>query len=124
MKPVRFSRRVHNRYGRPHEHGEMTKVEVKYADELEILKRQDEIVTWWFERFKFKLAGGCFYTPDFGVFLLDGTIEFIDVKGTGPVDDKSIVKAKMAAELFFPFPFSILQEIPKKAGGGWKKRTF
>lgn len=124
MNGFRFKTRAHNRYGKRHTPGEMTRVELKYADALEARKLAGEIVAWGFEKFKFRLADGCFYTPDFHVLHNDGSLEFIDTKGTGPVDDKSIVKGKVAAQEFWMFTFVMLQQQTKKQGGGWARREF
>jgi hypothetical protein len=56
--------------------------------------------------------------------MFDGTMEFIDCKGSGPMDDKSRVKVKCAAEKFPQFLFAIEQRQTKKNGGGWKREEF
>lgn len=124
MNGFRFKTKAHNRYGKRHTPGEMTRAELRYADELEQRREAGTITAWGFEKFKFRLADGCFYTPDFHVVHNDGSMEFVDVKGTGPVDDKSIVKAKVAAEEFWMFLFVMEQQQTKKNGGSWKRREF
>jgi hypothetical protein len=68
-----------------------------------------------------QLAKLCGYSPDFMVLYPDGRIEFLDVKGTGIIDDKSIVKIKCAAEKFYAFDFAMIIELRKKDGGGYKR---
>lgn len=70
------------------------------------------------------LAKLCTYTPDFAIWLADGSMEFVDCKGSGPMDDKSRVKMKCAAEKFPQFLFAIEQRQTKKNGGGWKREEF
>ncbi len=122
----RFARfnRDNTKYGKRHTPGVMNQTESAYADTLQALKLTGEIIDWKFEGVKFRLADLCFYTPDFAVFYADGVMEFVDAKGGGPMDDKSIVKAKVAAEQFPFFRFVIEQRLPKKLGGGWKRTEF
>ena len=124
MRPQRFMRGNTTRYGGRRKPGEMTKAEQAYADQLEARKIASEIIRWDFEAMTFKLADGCRYTPDFAVWLANGEMELIDVKGTGPVDDKSIVKAKVAAERFPMFRFVMERQRPKKDGGGWHRQEY
>lgn len=104
------------KYGKRHIPGEMNQTESRYAELLEARKLRSEIISWDFESITLKLADGCRYTPDFAVWNADGTIELVDVKGAGPVDPKSRVKIKVAAERFPQFCFVMAQERPKKAG--------
>jgi hypothetical protein len=98
----------------------MNVTEAAYAEILQDRKLAGEIVEWMFEPIAFRLTGDrCTFTPDFGVMLPDGTMEFIDVKGAGPIDDKSIVKIKVAAEKFWMFKFRQEKRQTKKDGGGW-----
>ena len=115
---------VGHRYGKRHIPGVMNKTEERYAEILQGRKLIGEVIEWHFEATTFKLADGLRYTPDFSVFLADGTVEYIDSKGTGPIDDKSIAKIKMAAERFFFFTFCMDVEQTKKNGGGFKRRVF
>jgi hypothetical protein len=124
MSPVKFRARDNSKYGKRHTPGVMNQTEAAYAEGLEARKLAGEIIGWEFEAVTFKLADGCRYTPDFFVTLTDGTMECIDAKGGGPMDDKSIVKVKCAAEKFHQFRFAIEQRLPKKLGGGWKRREF
>lgn len=120
----RFVKHDNTRYGKRHVPGVMNATEQSYADGLEFRRLAGEIITWVFEAVTFKLAADCRYTPDFAVWLADGTMEFIDAKGGGPMDEKSRVKVKFAAEKFPQFVFVIEQKLAKKAGGGWKREVF
>jgi hypothetical protein len=112
---ARFSR-DNSKYGKRHKPGEMNQTESVYAEMLQARKLAGEVIDWQFEALKFRLADLCFYTPDFSVFLSDGTFEFVDAKGGGPMDDKSIVKVKVAAERFPYFRFVIEKRLPRKLG--------
>jgi hypothetical protein len=120
----RFTRRDNTRYGKRHVPGVMNKTESEYADLLEVRKIKGDIIRFDFESMTFKLAKDCRYTPDFSVWMADGSMQFIDCKGAGPMDEKSRVKAKVAAELFPQFVFVIEQKQAKKNGGGWVQQVF
>jgi hypothetical protein len=120
----RFVRRDNTRYGKRHVPGQMNQTEAAYAETLLLRKMASEIIDWQFEAITFKLAPDCRYTPDFAIWMADGTMEFVDVKGSGPMDEKSRVKAKVAAERYPMFVFVIEQKKAKKDGGGWKREVF
>lgn len=119
---MRFGDRT--KYGKRHKPGVMNGTESAYAELLQLRKEAGEVIDWQFEAVTFKLADDCRYTPDFKVLLSDHTVEFIDAKGGGPMDEKSRVKAKCAAEKFPEFVFVIEQKLAKKNGGGWKREEF
>ena len=116
--------RDRTKYGKRHIPGQMNGTETAYSELLQIRKLAGEVIDWQFEAVTFKLAADCRYTPDFKVLLADYTIEFIDVKGGGPMDEKSRVKVKCAAEKFPEFSFAIEQKQGSKNGGGWKREVF
>lgn len=102
--------------------GQMNKLEAEYAAAvLEPRKQAGEILEYWFEKFTFKLADDCRYTPDFVVQLASGEMECHETKGYWQEDAK--VKIRVAAELF-PFRFVAIQKLPKKDGGEWKHQEF
>lgn len=104
------------------EAGKMNNLEARYAAQvLEPMKRSGEIIEYWFERFTFKIAQDCRYTPDFVLLKADGLLECHETKGF--FEDDALVKIKVAADLF-PFRFVAIQMIAKKHGGGWKEREF
>lgn len=112
------------KYGKRHKPGEMNATETKYAESLQARKLAGEIEAWRFEAVTFKLADDCRYTPDFEVYRVDGSIEYVDVKGGGPIDPKSRVKIKVAAEKWPWFSWVMEQLQSKKNGGGWKREVF
>jgi hypothetical protein len=120
-KFARFNR-DRTKYGKRHVAGEMNRTESSYAETLFALKLTGEIIDWKFESIKLQIAKNCLYIPDFLVFYADCTIELVDVKGAGPIDPKSIVKIKCAAEQFPFFHFAIERRLPK--GGGWKRTEY
>ena len=124
-KKSRFKgKRDASKYGKRHKPGVMNKTEEYYAELLEQRKLAGEIIAWWFESVTFKLADDTRYTPDFTVLLADCTMEFVDSKGGGPIDPKSLVKIKCAAEKFYQFKFVIEQKQSKKLGGNWKRTEY
>jgi len=78
--------------------GVMNRTEEAYANHLEKLKSQGEILWFKFEGMKFRLADNTFYTPDFCVMRANGEIEAHEVKGFWL--DKARVKIKVAADQF------------------------
>ncbi len=113
-----------SKYGKRHKPGVMNQTEIAYAETLEQRKIAGEIEQWHFESVTFKIAENCRYSPDFDVLLTSGEMEFVDAKGGGPIDEKSIVKIKCAAEKFPQFRFVMEQKQSKKNGGGWHRREF
>ena len=99
----------------------MNSTEKAYAAHLDDRKLAGEVLAYWFEGVKFKLADKTFYTPDFLVMLADNTLEVHEVKGFW--EDDARVKIKVAANMF-PFKFVGVQRLPKKHGGGWKVEEF
>lgn len=102
-----------------------SKTELRYArDELEPRKRSGELVNFYHQPLKFRLADLTYYTPDYMCVAADMTISFIEVKGRkgdGPwCEEDAKVKIKVAAELY-PFVFRMVW--PMK-GGGWSRRDY
>lgn len=124
VRPTRFMRGDNTKYGKRHVPGQMNKTEQAYAAMLDERKATGEVIRWEFESMTFKLAHDCRYTPDFAIWLSDGSMELVDCKGGGPMDDKSRVKARVAAEKFPMFRFVIEQKQAVKSGGGWKREEF
>jgi hypothetical protein len=101
--------------------GEMNGTEAEYYHYLELLKRAGEILWYKFEGIKFRLADGCFYTPDFVVLLKNGEMEAHEVKGFWTDDAR--VKIKVAASTY-PFRFIAIKKQSKRDGGGWQIEEF
>lgn len=91
----------------------MNKLEASYALHLEERKLAGDVLSFFFESVKFRLADKTFYTPDFLVMRGDGQIEVHEVKGFW--EDDARVKIKVAAETF-PFRFLAI----KKGRMGWE----
>lgn len=101
-----------------HRAGRMNKTEAAYSDHLEYLKKCGDVIAFYFEAIKFRLAEKTWYTPDFMVIRADsGFIEFHEVKGFWRDDAR--VKFKVAVEMFPLF----LWVVVKKTKGGWSAET-
>lgn len=92
--------------------GAMNKTEAKYAEHLELRKRDGDVLWYKFEGIKLRLADKTFLTPDFAVMTRDGVMELHDCKGF--MMDDANVKLKVAAEQY-PFRFYIV----RKSKVGW-----
>ncbi|MGD9645695.1 MAG: hypothetical protein AB7U73_08280 [Pirellulales bacterium] len=120
-RQARFNR-DNTRYGKRHKPGVMNRTERAYADLLEGQRLAGDIIGWLFEPMKFRLADRCFYTPDFMIFHNDQTLEFVDVKGGGPINEGAIIKGKCAAEAYWFFKFTMAERLPDRSG--WKRTEF
>lgn len=97
--------------------GSMNKTETRYAQHLDVLKHQGQILWWAFEGIKLKLADRTHLTIDFAVLTAEGMLQMIDCKGAKAiVEDDARAKTKIAARLF---PFAFFFVYPDKASGGW-----
>lgn len=102
--------------------GEMNKTEQAYADHLEQLKRDGEVLFYKFESMNLRLADNTFYKPDFLVMTADRGIEVHEVKGFWTDDAR--VKIKVAAALYPIFKFIAIRKAKKADGGGWSVEEF
>jgi hypothetical protein len=75
----------------------MNKDESRFAELLRQQQYAGEILKFYYEQVKFRLAEKTFYTPDFLVVKLDH-LEIVEVKGF--LLDDAAVKFKCAAELY------------------------
>ena len=117
------------RYGKRHTPGVMNATEARYAAELAHWRDIGTLEWFAFEAMSFKLAGEvatntAWYTPDFAVLHTDGTLELIDVKGAGPINDAALLKLKVAADQFPFYLWTMMRARTKKLGGGWDRREF
>jgi hypothetical protein len=110
------------RYGKRHVDGEMNRTEESYAVRLEERRLKGEILGWWFEAVTFKFAEDARFKGDFLVLLADLTIEIVDVKGSGPINEASTVRAKACADKFWFLTFVQEKKLPKNAG--WERKVF
>ena len=98
--------------------GEMNGLERRYADRLEVCKQRGEIAQFWFEGMKLRLADKCWFSVDFMVQLIDGTIELHECKalwsnGKHSGYDDSRIKIRVVAETY---PFRLVLAM-------WSKKT-
>lgn len=93
--------------------GAMNKTERRYADKLEALKRNGEIIDWYFEAVKFRLANNCYYTPDFMIIDNTNVICFEEIKG-GYIMEDSLIKWKTVSEKYPYFHFKMLSYSAKE----------
>jgi hypothetical protein len=100
--------------------GVMNKTEAVYADLLSARVASGELLGWWFEPIKLRLADRTFYEVDFMLMNADATIEFVDVKGTFTEEDAK-VKFKVARELFPMFKLRMISGCRKKGSWTWKE---
>lgn len=126
MNPFAMRRRVGR--GVRRQPGEMNKVERRYADRLELLKRAGEIEDFKFESIKLRLADKTFFTADFFVVMPDMTIELHECKGAKKkpngepgfwAEEDAKLKIKVAAE---QWPFRFVVVFPVK--DGWGREEF
>ncbi len=98
----------------------MNALERRYAQHLSLLYAAGEILGFYYEVFKVRLARSTFYTPDFLV-VRQATeahvLEFHEVKGW--MRDDAAVKLKVAAEMYPEFGFVLAR---REKGGGWRCR--
>ena len=80
-----------------------SKKEADYYDQLIMLQRNGDVV-FFLRQVPFHLPGNITYRVDFQVFLADGSVEFIDVKGMRT--PQYIAKKKMVEALY---PVEILE---------------
>ena len=126
------------RKSNPHE---TSKVELAYGQHLELRYRAGEIVRYRHECTRLKLwdrsgAPGkraAWYTPDYTVTHLDGTMQHIEVKGYhGTAKAAAVSGAGAAARLrigraasaYPEYQFTIVSPRAKKNGCGWDVEEF
>ena len=87
----------------------MNKTERRYLNErITPNVFSGSILRWEFEAIKFRIGDNCFYTPDFFIVMLGGSIEIHEIKG-GHIRDDAIVKFKAAAERYGFFKWVMIQ---------------
>lgn len=74
-----------------------SKKEAAYYDELKLGKQAGEVV-FFLRQVPFDLPGGVKYRVDFQVFWVDGTIDFVEVKGYETSEWK--MKRKMVESIY------------------------
>ncbi len=82
-----------------------SKAEARYAAELDLRIKAKDVV-FYLKQTPFHLPGGIKYVCDFQVFLSDGTVEFVDVKGMSTLTFKA--KKKMV-EAIYPVTIQVVK---------------
>lgn len=95
-------------------HG-MNETEKKLAKELETEKLLGQILGYHFEKIGLQLAPKTWYFPDFVVFMPDGTMHVIEVKGF--LRDDAAAKYKIAVGMFPEITFHMI----RKKNQTWKE---
>ena len=103
--------------------GQMNKTEAAYAQRLEMLKHQGEILDWKFHPMNLRLAANTFYEVDFLVLHADMSVAIHETKGEY-TSEKGQMKIKLAAEAVPWFRFYKCIKVAQKNGGGWKIEDF
>ena len=107
----------------------MNQMEQRYANRLEMLLRGQRISWWAFEPWKFRIGVSTFYTPDFGVVTIEGTIELHETNptwtsgrmaGKAGYREDSRVKIKAAASRYPFLRFVSARERPQREGRTWE----
>ena len=113
--------------GSVRQRGKMNRTEQKWADQLDADLAAGLIRDWKFEtmRLRIVLPGGegakaKWFTPDFLVVELNGVERLDEVKGTGPDDAASILRLRIAADLYPWKKFRLVKRLRAEQGGGWK----
>ena len=113
-----------------HTAGVRNKIEVAYAEHLDVLVMAGEVTAYVFEGVRLVIGlKRCTYMPDFMVILPAGYIEFHEVKarwstGNPGWREDARVKIKAAAKQFPWFAFKAVTRQAKKLGGGWDIEAF
>jgi hypothetical protein len=107
------------------EDGYRSKLEARYAEQLDGDRFGGLVAKWSYEALKLRLADRTFYTPDFFVVTVERRIELHEVKATWEAahQEDARVKLKVAAELFPEFRFFGITPAAC-AGGGWDREAF
>jgi len=94
-----------------------SKLEQSYGDLLALQLIAKEIAWWAYEPWRFKLADGAWYKVDFGVMLLDGSLEAREVKGFWR--EAARLRIKVASSLH-PLRFKAIT----RSDGAWIEECF
>lgn len=84
-----------------------SKLECKYYSQLKVRQQGGEVL-FFLRQVPFHLPGNVRYVCDFQVFLADGNVEFVDVKGRDT--PLSITKRKIVEDLF-PIKIKVVSKV-------------
>lgn len=96
----------------------MNKTEQRRAIQLEAEKRSGIIREWWFEKWTWKLADDCRYTPDFVIQWPDGALRVEEIKGHWRDDARVKIRVFVA---LYGIP---TQALMLEKSGCWKIEEF
>lgn len=94
---------------------EINDTERKLDQELRLEKLQGNILDYHYEKIGLNIAPKTWYFPDFVVYMPDGAMHVIEVKGY--LRDDAAVKYKVAVGLYPSITFHMI----KKSGHSWKE---
>jgi hypothetical protein len=97
--------------------GTMNRLEQRYAQQLELEKRDGLIIHWAYEALTVKLADATRLTVDFFVIVADGSIDLRETKGF--MREEAWCKLKTAAALYPWFRFLLVRKANKNSGAEW-----
>jgi hypothetical protein len=80
-------------------------LEGEYYQHLK-LRQQAGDVLFFLRQTPFHLSGGTKYTVDFTVFLADGSVQFVDVKG---FETKAFIRSKKQTEGLYPVEITVVK---------------
>jgi hypothetical protein len=84
-----------------------SKLEGRYYQQLKMRQSSGDVL-FFLRQVPIHLAGGTKYVCDFEVFLSDGTVEFVDVKGF----ETELFKLKRKqVEASYPFEIKIIKKV-------------
>ena len=105
----------------------MNRIEAEFAAFLEIQKRGGDsgvlkgwtVLDYKFEAMRLKLAERTTYTPDFIVTFSGNAMMLIEIKGPHVYDD-SLVKYKVASEMYPAFKWAMWRKDKAKGWHQWR----
>lgn len=95
-----------------------SKLEARFADELEGFRRLGDIISWCHEPVRIRIGCGAYYKPDFMVVVPGGRVAFYEVKGHWR--EAARVRIKVAASLHPYWRFTAVQY----QDGAWRYEEF
>ena len=82
-----------------------SKKEAQYYNQLKLRQKAGDVI-FFLRQVPFDLPGGVKYRVDFQVFLKDGTVEFIDIKG---METKEFILKKKQVEALYPIKIKVIK---------------